>query len=535
MNKHSSFLKNLNSTKIILLSALFFIIVGNQAFFKNVISVYPPSQNDGPFLLSLALVFFGANVLLLSLLCFRYTLKPILIFLLIASAFSSYFMDSYNIVIDKSMIQNVLQTDIHESLDLFSIKLVLYVLLLGVLPSVLLYRTHIHYQPFRQELLSRLKLVGTTLSIMVLLIMIFSNAYASFIREHKQLRYYANPSYYLYSIGKVINSHSNLKNVVAAPLDVNAHIPDSDAEKELIILVVGETARADHFSLNGYHRETNPELNKEKVYSYRNFWSCGTSTAVSVPCMFSHYDESEFDVDKEATTENVLDVLKHADTNVLWLDNNSDSKGVAKRLEYVSYKSPDQNPLCDEECRDEGMLSKAQHYIQKHPEGDILIVLHQMGNHGPAYYKRYPSEFEKFTPVCKTNQLSECSDEEIRNAYDNAILYTDHFLAKVIELLKPYDGNGYETAMLYLSDHGESLGENNLYLHGLPNLLAPDEQRHIPAILWVGEYFDEIDTQHLASRLDQRYSHDQLFHTLLGLLEVESDLYQVENDFIKGP
>jgi lipid A ethanolaminephosphotransferase len=311
----------------------------------------------------------------------------------------------------------------------------------------------------------------------------------------------------------------------------DALITQHDEDLELVILVVGETARSDHFSLNGYTRDTNPLLAREKVASFRNVWACGTSTAISVPCMFSIYDQDGYSKSKAARTENVLDILQRAGVSVLWLDNNSDSKGVALRVPYQSYKSPDINPECDSECRDLGMLSNLQEHIDAHPDGDLLIVLHQMGNHGPAYYKRYPAEFERYTPVCQTNELAQCDRQSIDNTYDNAILYTDYFLSQVIELLKR-NAKQFEAAMFYVSDHGESLGENNLYLHGLPNLLAPDTQKHVPMIFWYSDSFleDGISVDLLRDQLDEKLSHDNVFHTLLGLFEVETGVYDPKRD-----
>jgi lipid A ethanolaminephosphotransferase len=250
--------------------------------------------------------------------------------------------------------------------------------------------------------------------------------------------------------------------------------------------------------------------------------------------MFSIYNHSEFTKNKAQSTENVLDILKHAGVNVIWLDNNSSSKGVADRVEYQSYKSSTLNPVCDIECRDEGLLANLPVYIKAHPTGDIFIVLHQMGNHGPAYYKRYPSSFEQFTPACKTNQLEQCTQQEISNAYDNALLYTDYFLSKTIKLLKTYDSK-FETALFYASDHGESLGENNLFLHGLPYIIAPDEQIHVPMLIWFGKNFkqDEIDFLALKRQTHNKLSHDNLFHTILGLMEVQSEAYDSSMNIIE--
>ncbi|WP_211212097.1 phosphoethanolamine transferase [Kiloniella laminariae] len=309
----------------------------------------------------------------------------------------------------------------------------------------------------------------------------------------------------------------------------DAQIPATDIDRELIIMVVGETARADRFSLNGYPRKTNPLLEQLNVASFRQVRSCGTSTAISVPCMFSNDTEKDYETNTAKNKENALDVLVHAGVNVLWRDNNSSSKGVADRIPYQNYRDPNINPVCDLECRDEGMLVDLQDYIDSYPDGDIMIVLHQMGNHGPAYYLRYPKEFEKFQPVCATNELSDCSQEELDNAYDNAILYTDYFLSKVIGLLKKNDPK-FETLMLYVSDHGESLGELGLYLHGMPNLLAPETQRHVPMIVWVGDNFTHFNNTDLQAQQDQAITHDNIFHTLLGLMEIESEAYLREMD-----
>ena len=533
LKEFSNYIRNITSTRLIIFVAVFLIIFTNAAFFSNVLEVYPVSLKNTGFLISLVWVFAGFIVLFLSLTCYRYTTKPVLIAVLLVSSVTGYFMDSYNTVIDDSMIRNVVYTDVAESLDLLTVKLVLYFIFLGVLPSFLVYRIKIVFKPGWREVASRARLVGLTLLGVLVAIFMFSDFYSSFFRGHKALRYYANPGYYVYSTGKFITRLYSPDSYALRPIGLDARIPASDTHRELIILVVGETARYDRFSLNGYTRETNPLLKKENVVSFTNFWSCGTSTAVSLPCMFSVYGRSEFNNKKAQSTENVLDVLKHAGVNILWLDNNSSSKGVSDRIPYQNYKSPDTNPVCDIECRDVGMLSRLQTYINNHQRGDIFIVLHQKGNHGPAYYKRYPLKFERFTPVCRTSQLEDCSKEEISNAYDNAILYTDYFLSRVIRLLKQ-NNKHFETAMFYVSDHGESLGENRLYLHGLPNYIAPDTQRHIPAIVWFGKNFDDVDTRELLRKRNNKYTHDNIFHTVLGFMEIETTIYDRKMDIFRN-
>ncbi len=516
--------------KLICISSFFLVVFYNQSFFKAILDSYPFSWKTIGFIGSLTIALFCFIVLLLTLLSSKKTLKAIIISLFIISSLSSYFMDSYHLVIDDNMIQNIIETNLNESLDLFSLKLLGYLFFLGLLPTIFIFKVEVNYYTLKINLIHKLKVISTVLIILVIMFFTFSKAYLSFVREHKPIRYYTNPLYYLYATGQYITRLTRGKELAFKKISQNAHTALGDNDRELIILVVGETARADRFSLNGYHRETNPLLKKENIINLPNMYSCGTSTATSVPCLFSHLGREDYDANIAKSTENVLDILQHAGASILWRDNNSDSKGVALRVPYEDYKTADTNTICEPECRDEGMLKGLQTHIDKTSNKDILIVLHQMGSHGPAYYKRYPKSFEKFTPACKTNQLEQCSTEEINNAYDNTILYTDYFLSKVITLLKQNTVK-FETAMFYISDHGESLGEKGLYLHGLPYFMAPKEQKHVAALMWFGEGY-KIDINGLKKSASNAYSHDNIFHTLLGLMETKTAFYDQTLDII---
>lgn len=530
-------MKQFSQYKIIFYSIITFALFFNFSFFNEVTKVYSLTGVNIIYFLSIIVVFVFFNLFIFTLVSSKYTTKPILIIAFIVSSFVAYFMDTYNIVIDSEMIRNTIQTNLDESTDLFSYKLVLYVFFLGLIPSFLIYKSKIVYKPLKKEIFEKLKVLLLSLLVVVIIIFSFSKFYASFFREYKPLRYYTNPTYWIYSIFNYTFKSFDTKAMEFKLIGKDAKIvpPKGEAdEKELIIMVVGEAARADRFSLNGYEKHTNPLLEKEDIVNFSNMYSCGTSTAVSVPCMFSIYTHDDYDYNKGVSTENIVDVLN--DTNgvkILWRDNNSDSKGVALRVDFEDYRKPDNNTVCDIECRDEGMLVGLKEYIEKNKNEDIFIILHQMGNHGPAYYKRYPKEFEKFTPVCKTNELEKCTQEEVSNSYDNAILYTDYFLSKVINFLKPYSKD-YETAMLYMSDHGESLGENGLYLHGLPYLFAPESQKHVASFLWLGEgeMREDVDIEKLKSYSNKKFSQDNLFHTLLGLFEVETKVYNKQMDIL---
>lgn len=511
-----------SATALTLLCSLPILLLGNHAFFSQILRAYPLSVGSAGFLLSLLIILTGT--LLLLALIFWMLLGPRfgLPLLFLITALSAHFTDKFGVIIDVQMIRNAVQTDMSEVIDLITLSLCARLGALFVLPSLILWLLPIKAPGLLARASQILVPVFVTLMIMVAAVAPHKTELAVFIREHKPVRYLVNPATSLYSAFRY------LQEVLAANEDTSfiqkstyAQIVEVAPHYELTVVVVGETARADHFSLNGYDRATNPLLEREpRLLSYTSVSACGTSTAVSVPCMFSLDPKSRFDLNNSARTENILDLLHQSGVNVLWRDNNSSSKGVAERIPYESFSSPDSNPVCDEECRDVGMLEGLQGYIESHP-GDVLIVLHQMGSHGPAYYKRYPPAFEKWTPACQTSELSECTQDEIINAYDNSILYTDYFLAKVIEWLKRNDGV-YEPVMLYISDHGESLGENGLYLHGLPYALAPAAQTQVPLIVWSGEHSD-IDHERTRALVASSQSHDSITRALAEIFEVQTD------------
>lgn len=527
------FSKPLHPQLLVGLTALFLIIFGNNAFFSKLLQTYGTSTVSLVQITSTALLFLAATFVILSLPTFGHMLKPVLALVLLVASQTAYFMDSYEVVINTQMIQNVFETNPAEVRDLLSLKQLAYLFVLGVLPSVAIYLLPLRVMPLQQQLRTKLKTVGVALTIALILLVSFGRFYASFFREHKPLRYYSNPLYPLYSLATFAGTSPAAAGHKLQPLGADVQIPSERLGRRLIIVVVGEAARWDHFSLNGYSRETNPRLRQESIINLPAVSSCGTETGVSVPCMFSVFGRREYDKQKVRSTENVLDILQRAGVSILWRDNNSDSKGVALRVPYEDFRNSSLNPKCEDgECRDEGMLVGLQEYIKKHPKGDIMIVLHQMGNHGPAYYKRYPEAFESFTPICTSNQLEQCSPESIVNSYDNALLYTDFFLSKVIDFLKQND-SAFQTAMVYMSDHGESLGEKGLYLHGFPYAIAPEAQTHVGALLWFGNSFP-VDRQAVQQRAAASYSHDYLFHTLLGMVGAQTSVYKTELDILNG-
>ncbi len=526
------YLPNVSSqTRAVLLVVGFIMLTGNWSLFSRIVEIYPLSLANLPFLLSLAAFFSILCSLFFLAICHGKATRWILALFLIITAQTAYYMDTFGIIVDMVMIDNTIQAEAKELTSLLSTSLVLRTLFLGIIPAWFVIKYFPKAENTRAEFKSRLKLFGVLVLAIVLLIVPFTSGYFSFWREHKITRFYANPTYTVYSIIKYATQQINIAKTVPLKLIAqDATLVGPATRTELMIMVVGETARFDRFSLNGYHRETNPLLAKQGVVSLSNVSSCGTSTSVSVPCMFSSLGRKGYNKKDALNQQNALDVLSDNGVEILWRDNNSDSKGVATRMKYEDFKSPTLNPECAGECRDIGMLNGLDKYIAGRPGKDILIVLHQMGNHGPEYYRRYPKEFEKFKPMCMTGELRDCSQEEIDNSYDNAILYTDYFLSNVIDFLKKYD-NSHATAMLYVSDHGESLGENGIYLHALPYMVAPKEQTHVPAIVWMGKHFD-YKLDQLKPYKNYALSHDDLFCSLMVAFELDTKMCAIKKDML---
>jgi len=522
--------KKLSQVRLIIFIAAFITLTGNSKFLEKTLLVYPLSEN-WLFICSLLIWLFVFLSALLLIFCYRHTIKPILIILLMTSSIASYAANNFGIVFDHNMIANTFETNTTEFLELVNFKSFLYLLLLGLLPSYFVIKTEITELPLKSQLWQRAKAFVIMILIFSLLIIGFFKHYSSFARE-TDLNLYINPSYYLYSITKYVDSKFETSTTPFQQIGLDAKINKKTNKQRLVILVIGETARMDRFSLNGYERQTNPLLAKEDVVSFRQMTSCGTDTSWSIPCMFSSLNQSSYNHKEGKNMSNALDIINSAGVEVLWLENNSDSKGVADRISYIDFRSKDVNPVCDIECRDEGMLNGLKDYIEGQSGEDTLVVMHTMGSHGPAYYKRYPSPFEVFSPACQTNQLNECSNEEINNAYDNTIVYTDFVLSRLINLFKKYP-LGKEIAIFYVSDHGESLGESGIYLHGMPYLIAPNEQKQVAAIMWFNKEFSEsLDMNMISEKINWPLSHDNLFHTLLGLMNINTELYQEKMDII---
>ena len=527
----------LSSISLSLLIAVFFVVFYNVAFFETVRALLDYTNfRDCVFIINISLLLLALTSIVVSLFTLPYLAKPLISIIFIAAACVAYFMDSYGIAIHRLMIQNMMETDLLEVEGLLNVRLFLYVFSLGVFPSVLVFFININFDNFKPELWKKTKFIVLAFTASIILIMMMPQDYASFFRNHKAVRQMANPINFIYAGISYLSASNNI--VAVKPIENDANItPFGKAQTKptLLILVVGETARADHFGINGYGRDTTPLLAKQDIINFNNVASCGTETAVSVPCMFSMLGRSNYSDHKAKAQEGLLDVVSHAGIAVLWRDNNSNCKGACDRVAFENVQHLNVPELCnDRECFDEILLHQLSEKIST-MKGSKLIVLHQKGSHGPDYFNRYPSGNEYFSPSCKDNQLQNCTREDLINAFDNTIRYTDYFLDSTIKWLSNQNA-GYNTSLLYLSDHGESLGENHLYLHGMPYAFAPKEQTQVPFFLWLSRDFETantIDTTCLKKINNASYSQDNLFHTVLGMLNVSTGVYNSELDIIK--
>jgi len=550
--------------QVVALVASWLTVAGNLPLWQQLWALPEVNGLRGlAFVAGFGVLVWGVLAALLSLLAWPGVFKPVAVVSLFSAASASHFMQAYSAVIDPTMMLNVLHTDAREVKDLLSVGFVWTLLWQAALPAWWLWRQPIDWnrplvlrtanahkaadQPTRGKL-SAARLIGRNLLVSALSVMLALGAvlavfqdFASVMRNHKQVRYLINPLNSFYALGRIAVSSAPHASKPLLPIGEDARLGPTytgQTKPLLLVLVLGETARAANFPLNGYARDTTPHLQAlhkagELVW-LNTVWSCGTNTQASVPCMFSHLGKTGHEASDDRH-ENLLDVLQRAGLAVTWLDNQSGCKGVCDRVPSIDTRETTDPALCQGgECLD-GILIKrlpaqlASLNAQARQNGTV-VVFHQMGSHGPAYFKRSPASHKPFQPECAQNALQQCSRDEVVNAYDNSLRYTDQMLADTIAWLKQQDA---ATGLVYLSDHGESLGENNLYLHGLPYALAPDTQKRVPWANWLSPALRQrlkLDTPCLTTLGQQTWSHDNLFHTMLGLADVQTSVHKADGD-----
>lgn len=453
------------------------------------------------------------------------------LFCLVAS-FASVYATRYGVVYDKTMLRNVFSTHWSEASELLTPGLLgevfLYCLPWLVFGALVKTAPESGWSFVRSRaVLLLFAAVGVTLIALLQL-----KDVASLMRNHPKLRHTIVPSSVLTSSLRLGLEKSAPEHLV--PLGLDAHLnPGAEGKPVLVVMVVGETARAANWGLSGYARDTTPGLRQHGVLNFPYALACGTNTEVSVPCMFSRLGRHGYDETAIRSSESLLHLLSHAGVSVTWIDNQSGCKGVCKGLKTVEPVMFRNSVFCKTgTCMDEVLVDQLEREIFPQPKNQ-LIVLHQLGSHGPAYSARYPRDKARFLPDCQNADMGKCTDEEVVNAYDNTVAYTDHVLSRMLDVLKKVKDR--PVAFVYVSDHGESLGEHGVYLHGLPYAIAPKEQTQVPFVMWLsGRYHEHLGikpacVQRLARDAAE---HDHLFDTLMGLYGVSSTVYDPKRDLL---
>lgn len=519
----------LSADALVVLASLYFTVFCNGAFWHNAI-VAPSLQ--WKLALALFVVVTALHTLLLGLFIHRRFAKPLLSLLILAVAAAAHFMSATGVYLDPDMIGNVIRTDFKESHELFTWSL-LAALLLALVPIALLWRVQLTRRPWRRALLSRLGLLAGALAALALAAFLSFQDLSSLLRNHREIRYLITPYNLVVSTAQALTATPPGSKKPKLPVgeDAKQAARAPNAKPRLLVVVVGETARAMNWGLNGYARDTTPELRKLGVVNFPDVTSCGSATEVSLPCMFSPYGRHDYDQGRIREHQSLLHVLERAGIRTLWRDNQTGCKGVCDGLVFQSLENATVPQWCGgERCFDEVLLDGLDQAIAP-GAGDRVVVLHPLGNHGPSYYQRYPPQFKRYLPVCESDDLGRCDRQSIVNAYDNALLYQDHFLARTIADLQRR--NDYDTALIYVSDHGESLGEKGLFLHGVPYAIAPREQVKVPMVMWFSPGFAGsagLDTVCLRREANTPASHDNLFPSVLGLMDVRTKVYDASRD-----
>lgn len=527
------FRPSISSGFLCVLTALYFLLLTNNVFWMLIFD-YFHGQLLKVAVMAVALLLL--HIAILVLFSAQYVIKPFMILMIMVAATGSYFAQTFGTIITPNVVEATLTTTVGESRNLLTLGFLSHMFFYGLIPSFFIIWVKVIHRPILQKVMVNTPIILASVTGFIILIGADFGAYSSMYRMHRHdIMGYLVPYRPVASTVSYFVNDLNERQIVMQPLGQDAQqakmvLPEG--KKLLTVVVVGETARAQNFSLNGYERETNPELKKRDVIAFTNTTSCGTETSVSVPCMFSPFPRKDYSSAKFKSSENLLDVLQYAGVNVEWWENNTGDKGVADRAKMIDLQTSNDPQYCSGgECLDQILSDHLRDHL-KDFDDNTMLVLHMTGSHGPAYYMRYPPEMALFKPECRRAEFSKCEDSQIVNAYDNTILYTDKILSQIIDILKDNEDK-FVSSMIYMSDHGESLGENGLYLHAAPYFIAPDTQTHIPFIAWFSPDYQAVTGMNmtcLRTGSGEKSSHDNLFHTVLGMMNVKTSVYNQSLD-----
>lgn len=541
---------SLSSETLIVATIAFFLVFANHAFWQRLgIGLGAVSAQNWLTYAAVVVILLSLLSLLLGLFSPRVALKPILTILLVIAAGASYFMDNYGAIIDRHALQSAFESDARESAEWLSTGMLWPALKIALIPGLLLwFGVDIIKRPFAQAAKRRIALIAICAVLVGGMIALKFQPLASLARNHAELRDLLNPLNVINATRTYLKKTGRTLPTVMQPVGADVKrgpswMPNPDLlvqgvpqKPTLLVIVIGESARAASFGLlsrvsDPSASDTTPELAQLPITLFAHTDSCGTNTATSVPCMFSNLGRKNYDETQANSQDNLLDIYQRAGFSVTWIDNNTGSKNVARRVTEIDVAHRTDPAFCvSDGCHDEILLPELEQRIAT-IKTDTVLVLHMLGSHGPAYFQRYPERFARFTPVCKSVELQHCSEAELKNSYDNSILYTDFVLAEMIKRLQ--NASSLKSALFFVSDHGESTGEHGFFLHGAPYSIAPNEQIRVPMFFWLSTEFNNargIDSACLEQKRLEPTSHDAMFPMLLRLMDLRTNAYRTELD-----
>ncbi|WP_332419344.1 phosphoethanolamine--lipid A transferase [Vibrio metschnikovii] len=546
MNNIKSLLKKqISYHTFTLFIALYFATIINLPVYKSLFTIINNLESVKiGFIISIPLFFLAVLNFLFQLFSWPWLSKPFFIILLLLSSLVSYAGYNYGTIFDTTMIANIIETDSSEAGSYLSGYSILWTLIIGVIPAIIIAKIRLTLGgSFFNLIIKKLISLLVSLCIISLIAVFYYQDYVSVGRNNSYLNKIIIPTHFIYSTVKYLNNNYFITPLPYREIGQDAQqsaqaIKNAETKPTLVVFIMGETARSQNYQLNGYPRKTNAYTDELPIISFQDVSSCGTATAVSVPCLFSSMTRSNFDRQKADNQDNALDILKRAGISLLWKENDGGDKEVAKNIDIITIDRTENNELCNgKTCYDMALLENFEQDVEN-MQGNRLIALHLIGSHGPTYFQRYPEDKAAFMPDCPRADIENCSVEQIVNSYDNTILYTDYVLRQTIDKLKALE-KSYHTALIYVSDHGESLGENGIFLHGMPYRLAPEYQTKVPLMVWMSPSFQQIKNinydclQESANKIGM-YSHDNIFHSLLGIMDVNTEVYQPELDIFES-
>lgn len=419
-----------------------------------------------------------------------------------------YYIFAYNVMMDESMIGNFFNTRYEEASQFITFPFIACLLIVGVLPMVWIIGAKVRYGSWKRLGITTAASLGAAL-----LIILGNLNQTLWIGNHDtELGGLVMPWSYVVNTCRLFG-HQHERNREETPL------PDasfSNNERRAVVLVIGESARKANCSLYGYERDTNPLLGAMDDLHVINAVSNATYTTAGVKSILEYKD-----------TDELFEILpNYAYRNgvmVQWRTSNWGEPPVHVP-EYLTEEDLAARYPDEGDGYDGVLLNGLRQTIEEAEQDKVLIILHTNTSHGPAYCNRYPKRFEVYTPVCDNVEQASKAPQELINAYDNTIIYTDYLLNSIIDTLKTVSDRS--CAMFYISDHGESLGENNLYMHGVPVKVAPAEQYEIPCYVWLTPGYREVKNPEL---IDQHW----VFHSIMDLLDMQSPVFDPEKDLFR--